>query len=321
MSRKENNRRQLEEFLRKKNRETTDPFEQDALEGFASLEDEQQALALKDKLDARMQDEVLQNSNNRTLFYWAAAAGLLLFISFSIYLFRDVEVTAPQVVINQVRKPQETRIGPQPAQPNAPVKERAAVPGKLPEKSTLNQQEQMLSASGTEQKTPDAGDKVVQEMEVTDAAAQSPQVTAHAAEAEAGKAEPPIEKEKAEFATAVAADEGKQYSDAKNKAAKKDAMRAESSGAPATGSMDRMEEDLSIRLLKHLRDQKIKNHFEAQIAIEHGNDLQSLIYSDSLSLSHDETGRIRDLIRSYLKTNYPKSNTEELRIHKLHYRP
>jgi len=56
-----------------------DAFEQEALEGFASLETKQEAIEMKQRLDERMEEKL--SEKRRPLFiYWSAAAGVALII-------------------------------------------------------------------------------------------------------------------------------------------------------------------------------------------------------------------------------------------------
>lgn len=81
----------LKDLLNKKNQpeESFDAFEQEALEGFTMLENEKEAFDLKEKLDAKIYSEVFTEERASAGRYWYAAAGLLLVIGFSIYLFRS----------------------------------------------------------------------------------------------------------------------------------------------------------------------------------------------------------------------------------------
>jgi len=65
-----------------------DDFEQEALEGFAMLENKEEILNLKENLDARIYSEVFTEEKKSKHGFWYAAAGLVLVIGFSIYFFQ-----------------------------------------------------------------------------------------------------------------------------------------------------------------------------------------------------------------------------------------
>ncbi|PBQ33340.1 hypothetical protein CNR22_16665 [Sphingobacteriaceae bacterium] len=79
----------LKELLNKKTQqdESFDAFDQDALEGFAMLENEKEAFDLQNRVDAKLFSEVFNEEKKSVTGYWYAAAGLFLVIGFSIYLF------------------------------------------------------------------------------------------------------------------------------------------------------------------------------------------------------------------------------------------
>lgn len=65
-----------------------DAFEQDALEGFSQLENKQEAIDLKQRVDARMEDELFSKKRRPLFIYWSAAAGVALLISL-IFIFKN----------------------------------------------------------------------------------------------------------------------------------------------------------------------------------------------------------------------------------------
>lgn len=81
-----NNERLKALLDQKKNQEQPgDGFEKEALEGFAMLQNDAEALDLKAELDTRMK-QVLTKKTSSTRTYWLAAAGLALVVSLSVYL-------------------------------------------------------------------------------------------------------------------------------------------------------------------------------------------------------------------------------------------
>jgi hypothetical protein len=67
----------------KSQEQPADDFEREALEGFAMLESQEEALNLKAELDQEMKDKVFSRKPVR--IYWMAAAGLTLLIGISTY--------------------------------------------------------------------------------------------------------------------------------------------------------------------------------------------------------------------------------------------
>jgi len=65
-----------------------DAFEQEALEGFSQLENKQEAFDLKQRLDARMEDELFSKKRRPLFIYWSAAAGVALLVSL-IFIFKS----------------------------------------------------------------------------------------------------------------------------------------------------------------------------------------------------------------------------------------
>ncbi|MCW3077011.1 MAG: hypothetical protein JWO32_1620 [Bacteroidetes bacterium] len=78
----------LEELLKQnmtKKSADLDDFDREALEGFALLHSEEEAMSLKGTLDKRISEEVFTDKKNNPKVYWFAAAGLFLVIGLSIY--------------------------------------------------------------------------------------------------------------------------------------------------------------------------------------------------------------------------------------------
>jgi len=65
-----------------------DAFEQEALEGFALLENKEEAIELKNHLDERMEKEVLVKKRKPLFIYWSAAAGIALLAGL-IFIFNN----------------------------------------------------------------------------------------------------------------------------------------------------------------------------------------------------------------------------------------
>ena len=72
-----------------------DAFEQDALEGFASLENEQEALNMKARIDKRINEELFEKKKQPLFIYWSAAAGVALLIGL-IFLFKTTNTLEKQ---------------------------------------------------------------------------------------------------------------------------------------------------------------------------------------------------------------------------------
>jgi hypothetical protein len=98
MSRQEDNiqNKKLKDLLNKKEKDASsmDDFEREALDGFGMLENEQEALDLKETLDKKIYTKVF-SPKKPTITYWFAAAGLLLVIGLSV-MFVLNNATQPQ---------------------------------------------------------------------------------------------------------------------------------------------------------------------------------------------------------------------------------
>lgn len=83
--------KKLDELLDHLNNDTgdLDAFEQEALEGFASLSGKQEALDLKNRLDERIEKELFEKKKRPVFIYWSAAAGFILLIGL-VVLFKNV---------------------------------------------------------------------------------------------------------------------------------------------------------------------------------------------------------------------------------------
>lgn len=69
--------------------EHLDDFEKEALEGFGMLENEEDALDLKARLDKRLYSEVFTTQTSSKKSYWYAAAGLVFLIGFTVYIVQS----------------------------------------------------------------------------------------------------------------------------------------------------------------------------------------------------------------------------------------
>lgn len=83
-----------------------DAFEQDALEGFASLENEQEALNMKARLDKRINEDLFKKKKQPVYIYWSAAAGVALLIGL-ILLFKTTNTIEKQDLALNETIPQE----------------------------------------------------------------------------------------------------------------------------------------------------------------------------------------------------------------------
>lgn len=74
----------LKELLNKKNSGDTDDFEKEALEGFALLDSDEEAMNLKANLDKKMAPLLKKRNSSQPVVYWMAAA-MLLMMGLSVY--------------------------------------------------------------------------------------------------------------------------------------------------------------------------------------------------------------------------------------------
>ena len=78
-----------------------DAFEQEALEGFATLENKQEAIEMKQRLDKRM-DEKLSEKRRPLFIYWSAAAGVALIIGLIFLLQTNNDLKQESLADNSV---------------------------------------------------------------------------------------------------------------------------------------------------------------------------------------------------------------------------
>ncbi|MBK7311838.1 MAG: hypothetical protein IPI93_13945 [Sphingobacteriaceae bacterium] len=78
-----------------------DAFEQEALEGFATLENKQEAIEMKQRLDKRM-DEKLSEKRRPLFIYWSAAAGVALIIGLVFLLQTNHDLKQESLADNSV---------------------------------------------------------------------------------------------------------------------------------------------------------------------------------------------------------------------------
>jgi hypothetical protein len=115
MSKEENNdaNQELRELLQRRSTGQPDDFEKEALEGYAMLDSEDDALKLKTELDHRMARSLgeSQNSRPRTL-YWIAAACVLFITSYSFYYILTNNAPESELAVREPNR--EPRFEPAP---------------------------------------------------------------------------------------------------------------------------------------------------------------------------------------------------------------
>lgn len=88
-----------------------DDFATDAIEGFALLQNEEEAYLLKDELDKKINKEVfIKEKKTNPIVYWFAAAGLFLVVSLSVLFIKDFNKTKQidLAVVNERMEQTET---------------------------------------------------------------------------------------------------------------------------------------------------------------------------------------------------------------------
>ncbi len=88
--------------LESKDSEGLDDFEKEALEGFASLENDELARSLNSKLNSKI-DEVYfeKKSGNKTIYYLSMAAGLILIIGLSVLFYSVLGNQKDELALNK----------------------------------------------------------------------------------------------------------------------------------------------------------------------------------------------------------------------------
>lgn len=152
------NTKELEALLAKKNShgEGLDDFEKEALDGFAKLDNDEDAIALKEKLDTRIHSEVFSKEKKSTPLYWLAAAGLVFVIGLSIFFMLNnqaLETKKSDLAIAALKKaPQEEipNVINQGQTSAAPIETK-----KSNSKTNLEEDEKKLASSRAIEKTSD----------------------------------------------------------------------------------------------------------------------------------------------------------------------
>ncbi len=93
----------LEELLKQNinSGNSIDAFEQEALEGFASLENDDEVLRLKNKLDKRFESEILEKKKKPFVIYWAAAASILLLVGIFVVFKSTLSTDKQNLALNE----------------------------------------------------------------------------------------------------------------------------------------------------------------------------------------------------------------------------
>lgn len=104
MSEQENRgNKRLEDFLNKKDASSMDDFEREAMEGFDLLNNQEEAMKLKNNLDKKIYGEVLAKSKKTPTRYWFAAAGLILAIGLSVVFVTNSNDQAQDLAVHQTK--------------------------------------------------------------------------------------------------------------------------------------------------------------------------------------------------------------------------
>jgi hypothetical protein len=91
-----------------------DAFEQDALEGFAALNNQQEAFDLKAALDEKISQNGIFRHKKKLATYWLAAAGFLLVVGLSVYFIsgsspekNNLAISTVEVPRHEIKAPRE----------------------------------------------------------------------------------------------------------------------------------------------------------------------------------------------------------------------
>ncbi|MDI9340110.1 MAG: hypothetical protein QM534_06005 [Sediminibacterium sp.] len=165
MSKEHNNIKNIDELLAllhdEKNQEVLDPFEQEALEGFASMGNEDSARALVSRAQTRMFRRLERKSpseRKKPQTYWLAAAGVILIAALSVVfysLLQESTQTKQVAVIPSVNPISSTlpETGAQPSVPEMTISERkermpseSSIKPEIPKKPELQSDRKSLAA-------------------------------------------------------------------------------------------------------------------------------------------------------------------------------
>ncbi|MES2678913.1 MAG: hypothetical protein V4635_03470 [Bacteroidota bacterium] len=92
---------------------TDDPFEKEALEGFAALNDKQEAFGLKADLDEKISRSQVFADKKNPATYWMAAAGFLLIVGLSVYFINGSSPQHKDLAVSPIEAPQHEISAPQ----------------------------------------------------------------------------------------------------------------------------------------------------------------------------------------------------------------
>ncbi len=146
MSKQEEHNRSLHDLLKNKQQEPDDAFEKEAREGFDLLEDHEQAFELKAATDARINKELFAPRRERTVFYWAAAASVLLFVGFVVYFFSDFSRDEKTFAIKQPESKKD--VAPLPSQPQIITAPAESQPERQEVKKTIRREPDQKTQAG-----------------------------------------------------------------------------------------------------------------------------------------------------------------------------
>ena len=107
------NNKPIKDFLnsRKNSSESAmDDFDKEAMEGFDSIQNEEEIINLKAKLDTRIYNEVFSERKKTPKFYWYAAAGLFVVIGFSVYFVLNTTISKKEALAIESKSTQKDEI-------------------------------------------------------------------------------------------------------------------------------------------------------------------------------------------------------------------
>jgi hypothetical protein len=343
MGRQKNNK-SLEDLLKqdRSDPDAMDPFEREALEGYDMLSGEEEAFRLKKKLDSRMAKEFAGGRRYGKVIYWTAAAALVLFISFSVYLIRQEAARPPDLALNrpeQIKKPEkvppEFRQGPVTESQGA-IQENETVTDKagtadirnkkseavIPEETSVAGMDDMPPKSEEVIQAPETGsEQPLQAVSITDKESKKP---AKSVQGE-GSGDKVSGQTESDMSFSFEAKRSAQNSFENRPEAEPAAAVSAGAVTPYhtnTAVYKGGEEALLKDLKKLLSEKEINRKFDAQLFINSSEKVEQVKLTKTYRMKKNEEAAIKDVLKSLNQFSLSEPVAPgQLTVYSLNYRP
>lgn len=315
-----------------------DDFDMEALEGFALLQNQEEAYLLKDELDKKINKEVfIKEKKTNPIVYWFAAAGLFLVVSLSILFIKDFNQSKQKdlAVVNLEMEQDETIK----SKENQVSEELEAMKMKNESLRDINQQENPTNKKNRNSKvvasensensekpnlssfSEDASNRLAEGASV--AYDDKKEVTAISADAA-----PVISKQKDEqneTESVVSATKEKAFQQRASKKMVTSASNADNFEEKSSSSIC-FYIDGEVALNKDIREkldrQKLSQKFDAILYIDENKIIKNVVFTNAFELTTKQQKQISSILKTLNKFNFystPKENS--LIEYKLSFKP